>query len=225
MPALTNTDDPKNRLLTAAGQIFAEKGFRGATIRKIKDLAGLNVAAVNYYYGDKERLYIEAVKFALWDCIKGMQISRWPEGTSAKDKLQYFIRIFVTHLLNPDRPRWHIQLIMRELAKPTAACFEVVRDYIKPVSQALQEILNDLVPAEMPTWKRFMIAFSIIGQCIYYAQNRPVAELLVGPEEFKEFDCERIADHVTQFTLAAMGLMQPICHAGDIPWVGLHSKC
>ena len=54
-------DDPRGRILSAAGQEFADKGFEAATIRDICTLAAVNVAAVNYYFGDKHRLYIESV--------------------------------------------------------------------------------------------------------------------------------------------------------------------
>ena len=50
-------DDPEAtqlKLLEAAGRVFAEKGFQKATVREIVKAAGLrNIAAVNYYFGDK----------------------------------------------------------------------------------------------------------------------------------------------------------------------------
>ena len=57
----TAQDTTKARLLEAAGEEFAEKGFEGATIRSIIERARANIAAVNYHFGDKERLYIQAV--------------------------------------------------------------------------------------------------------------------------------------------------------------------
>ena len=54
-------DDPRGRILSAAGQEFAEKGFEAATIRDICTLATVNVAAVNYYFGDKHRLYLSLI--------------------------------------------------------------------------------------------------------------------------------------------------------------------
>src|SRR5262245_42563987 len=53
-------DATKGRLLQAAGEEFAEKGFECARIRAICDRAQANIAAVNYHLGDKEQLYVQA---------------------------------------------------------------------------------------------------------------------------------------------------------------------
>ncbi len=55
-------DDTRSRLLAAAGPVFADKGYQAATIRDICLAAGVNVASVNYYFGDKATLYLETVK-------------------------------------------------------------------------------------------------------------------------------------------------------------------
>ena len=51
-------------LLMAAGEIFAKKGFRDATIAEICRQAKANVAAANYHFGSKESLYVESWRFA-----------------------------------------------------------------------------------------------------------------------------------------------------------------
>jgi AcrR family transcriptional regulator len=57
------TSDPtRDKLLDVAGRIFADRGYRAATIREICVAAGANVAAVNYHFGDKLGLYTEAVQ-------------------------------------------------------------------------------------------------------------------------------------------------------------------
>ena len=61
---VASLEDPRGRILSAAGREFAEKGYETATIRDICTLASVNVAAVNYSFCDKHRLYIESVRHA-----------------------------------------------------------------------------------------------------------------------------------------------------------------
>jgi AcrR family transcriptional regulator len=47
---------PKQRLLAAAEQLFAEKGFESVAVRDVTQLAKANVAAVNYHFGSRDGL-------------------------------------------------------------------------------------------------------------------------------------------------------------------------
>ena len=44
----------REQLITVATRIFAAKGFAGATTREICQTAGVNLAAIHYYFGDKD---------------------------------------------------------------------------------------------------------------------------------------------------------------------------
>ncbi|MGL5019165.1 MAG: TetR/AcrR family transcriptional regulator [Luteolibacter sp.] len=46
----------KRKLLDAAEQLFAEKGFEAVSVRDITQLAKTNVASVNYHFGSRENL-------------------------------------------------------------------------------------------------------------------------------------------------------------------------
>src|SRR5262245_6031194 len=52
----------KDRLIAAASELFAERGFHATTIRDIAERAGANVAAGNYHYGSKKALYREVLR-------------------------------------------------------------------------------------------------------------------------------------------------------------------
>jgi AcrR family transcriptional regulator len=202
MPA---PDDTSQRLVEAAGPIFAEKGYQATTVREICQAAGANIAAVNYYFRDKERLYIEVVKNACMERVEGSPLPQWPEGTPAEVKLRDFIRVVVQRILGRERPSWHTRLVLREMAEPTAACTVWVQDQIRPMFEVLQRILRELRPDESET-QRHLIAFSIVGQCVYHRVFVPVVTALVGPEEQSGYTPEVLIDHVTQFTLSALGL-------------------
>lgn len=206
---MASSDDPRRLLLEAAGQIFAEKGLKGATVRKICERAGVNIAAINYYFRDKERLYVEAVKEATCASKVHEDPPSWPSGTPPSEKLREFIHVFVSRLLSQERPAWHGPLMMREMAQPTAACAELVRDYIRPTATVLMEILGALLPPEAPRQKVFLSAFSIVGQCMHHVHCKPIIQLLVGEEEYAKLTADVVADHIAEFSLAALGLKAP----------------
>lgn len=210
------SEETQQRLLETAGQVFAEKGFQGATVREICARAEANVAAVNYYFGDKERLYIEAVKYACVRRTEEVPLPPWPAGTPPEVKLRDFVGTLLTRLLNDENAPWHLQLILREMAQPTAACAEWVRDYVRPaIADVLRGILSELLPPDVPPEKRHLIGFSIVGQCLFYKVHRPVIALLVGEEEQRRLDIARLADHIAQFTLAALGRVPTLTAATE----------
>lgn len=49
--------DTKEKILTAARELFAMKGFEGASVREIARQADVNIAAVNYHFASKEKLF------------------------------------------------------------------------------------------------------------------------------------------------------------------------
>src|SRR5258708_3207032 len=108
---MTPTDDPRERLLTAAGELFAEKGLDGATVREIKDRAGVNIAAINYYFRDKENLYIEAVKHASCGSQLHGAVTAGDADAPPAQRLRDFIHAFVARMLDKARPAWHAQLM------------------------------------------------------------------------------------------------------------------
>ncbi len=50
------TSDIKDRILNAAERIFAEQGLDAVSLRAVTTEAGVNIAAVNYYFGSKAAL-------------------------------------------------------------------------------------------------------------------------------------------------------------------------
>jgi AcrR family transcriptional regulator len=200
---MSEADPTRERILEAAGRVFADNGFDSATIREICQLAGANVAAVNYHFGDKHRLYIAAVRRAALASNEQPQPSR-PNDASPRQKLRGHIEEFLTRLLRSDRPMWHMQLMMREMSAPDAACRAVVEEHIRPQAAALRAILDELLPEHIPPAERRLIAYSVVGQCLHYKLGAPVIQMLTPAEEHRHYTPDFLAEHITRFTLAAI---------------------
>ncbi|HTN75119.1 MAG TPA: CerR family C-terminal domain-containing protein [Pirellulaceae bacterium] len=201
-------DDTRMRILEIAGEIFADKGFSATTVRDICSAANVNVAAVNYHFRDKMGLYVEAVKHA-HACRFNEPPPTWHEGTPVEQKLYDFVHGMLRHLLDPNRPAWNARLMMRELADPTEACQAITNQYIRPMALVLHSIVSELVPPDTSLMRVQMTAFSVVGQCLFYRVQEPVAKELVGAEQYALMTVDLIAEHIASFTLAAFGRRLP----------------
>ena len=52
--------DTKAKLLKTAARLFASRGTEGVSTRELAGQAGVNLCAISYYFGSKQKLY-EAV--------------------------------------------------------------------------------------------------------------------------------------------------------------------
>jgi TetR/AcrR family transcriptional regulator, regulator of cefoperazone and chloramphenicol sensitivity len=202
--SMSDADTTRQRLLDAAETIFAEKGYKAANIREICERAGANIAAVNYHFGGKEQLYVETVRHAYESMEQAAPMPDWPAEMPVEQRLRDFIRTFLSRLLLQPESACPMQLIMREVTEPTAACQEFVEGHVRPTFAMLMSILDPLLPANVGQSERNLVGGSIIGQCLHYHHSRWILPLLLGPREAASLDVERLADHITRFSLAAL---------------------
>ncbi|WP_435010655.1 CerR family C-terminal domain-containing protein [Tundrisphaera lichenicola] len=206
-------DPTKARLLDAAGEEFAEKGFEGATVRSICDRARVNLASVNYHFGDKELLYEQAVLEA-HRCGNEMPPDVMADGPPA-ELLRRYIHFFLTNVVALRDSTWHHRLMLREMVSPTRASEILVNEAIRPRFEHLSGILRRICP-EADDRRIHALGFSVVGQCLHYKLTKSISERIVGPEAFARLDLDFLTDHITHFTLAALGVAPPFDEAGEM---------
>jgi AcrR family transcriptional regulator len=86
----------KERILCAAEVLFAQRGFDGASLRQLTAAAGVNLAAVNYHFGSKDKLVEEVFRRRL-DTLNAHRLGALSKvagqpGTTLEAVLDAFIR-------------------------------------------------------------------------------------------------------------------------------------
>jgi len=196
--------DTRSRILEAAGEIFAERGFRCATVRRICEKAGVNLSAIKYHFGGKEALYFEVLNF--WH---EFAIKKYPplfgagENAPPEEQLRAFIRSFLFRLLDKGKPAWFGKLMARETAEPTRAFDHMVKEVMGERHKLLASIIQKIVGAPGSERRVLLCCMSIIGQCVYY-YNTHYTEQLLGQDMSSPEEIERIADHIMGFSLRGL---------------------
>jgi TetR/AcrR family transcriptional regulator, regulator of cefoperazone and chloramphenicol sensitivity len=194
----------REKLLDAAGEVFAERGYYKATIREICRRAHANVAAVNYTFGDKLGLYTEVLRTS----VKAPQMAKVTEALdsakSPEELLRKLIKVRLQSLFAGERPNWAFRIMMHEFSQPTPAMSRVVDEGMRPVFKRAIKAVGQMLglPPEHETTR--LCLNSIMGQVLFYTFSQPVLSRLQPELQLVPEQLERIADHIVEFSLAAL---------------------
>jgi len=192
-------------LISVAGEIFAERGYEAATIKRITDRAGVNVASVNYYFRDKLGLYTEVLRV----CLHNGRLALPPDsaGLSPEERLTRYIHSFMTSLVAAGRPSWCGRLMILELAQPTPALPHVIEEIIRPNFLLLRQLVSDVAGAPLEDETLGLLTHSIHAQCVHWKVSRSIFPYLWPDLRFDEAQVRRIAGHVAAFSIAGIRAM------------------
>jgi AcrR family transcriptional regulator len=195
----------RQRVLEAAVEVFAEQGFQKATVRDICKRANANVAAVNYHFRDKGGLYTAVLQYAhQCACEKYPPQLGLRGNATLEHRLQAFVRSLLLRIFDEGRHAWHGKLMSREMFEPTRALDALVESNIRPLAQQLESIVSGLLCARTNSELVRLCTMSIVSQCVFYHHARPVVNRLYPNQKYTLKDVDRLADHITSFSLGAM---------------------
>ncbi len=192
-------------ILESAGEIFAQQGFRRTTVREICKRCKVNLAAINYYFGDKERLYLACLKYYQSIAAKTIPLNFGINPSDPPQKnLGTYIQTFMFRLLQEDKQTLFGRLLAHEFFEPTGALDSLIEESIKPSFYFLSSLVREVLGNNLPEKKVELCTMSIIGQCFYFRNAQPVIFRLRGKDKYSNDDIKEIADHIINFSLKAL---------------------
>ena len=210
-PRARASDAPADRgaqareaLIAHATRIFAAKGFAAASTREICQAAGANVAAIHYYFGDKEGLY-RAVLTAPIEAIAGEFAGFDDPSLSFEDAIRRVLHPFVAMALDADADALPVQrLHMREALDPSPVFRDVVDRIIVPLHNALAALLARHCGLATADEGIHQLAFAVTAMANDYCASREYIRLL-APQVLKRGDAvARIVERLVGYSAALL---------------------
>ncbi|MBT3191756.1 MAG: CerR family C-terminal domain-containing protein [Verrucomicrobia bacterium] len=199
----------KARLLQAACELFAEKGFRDTTVADICDAAEANIASVNYYFGDKERLYDE-----VWRHAFAITVSTYPidggveEDSDVETCLFGYARAVLSRIFSEGEAGLFPRLLNQEMAAPTLALDKIASEALLPQSRQVEDVIKKQFGDRCDDHLLRLCKLSIIGQCAFYNFSRPLRERVMGIKNVLPEEIDRMARHIASFSLGGLKQIQ-----------------
>ncbi len=220
--------DTRRRLLEAALITFAEKGFDGAGIREIAEKAKANSAMVQYHFGGKEKLYLEALRFVLeqgpkW--IHKLPSPPHPDEPGARnqalERFKEYLRSFLQEFMEckgtgkflpVEVDRAANILWNREMQYPRPSIEAFILESIQPFINYLDACLRILRP-DLDGEGLIRMGISIHSQVMWMHNHRELTRLIRGKTYTAE-DLDTLADHFIQFSLRGLGIPEALAPQG-----------
>lgn len=208
VPTPSRERDPearKERILAAGGVVFSKGGFEAGSVREISRRARVNVASINYYFGNKEGLYREVLLAAHRQVLqqeRPVTLEDAGDAADAADALGDWIAFCLRFVLlkRPSHPVLG-KLMAHEMRQPTAALSELVKLVVRPIFAELQRIVAALCGGTVEKEEIEMRAHHIVGMCVHYEHSGEVIKRLGFAVPNREEAIARLAQSITELAL------------------------
>ncbi len=194
------------RLLEVAGQVFADQGFERATGKEICERAGMNAAAINYYFGGMEGLYVEVLVEAKERLFSTDDLLTLIAGENAAEaRLRKLMEVVVTHLSGDATSSWMYRVLGRELISPSplaeiAGQWQIAKR-LALMSSMVGEIMG--APPDHPAVRLGML--NVIGPIVLlFASNAETYRIVVPQLELRPEFATATADYLTAYAIAGL---------------------
>ncbi len=217
------------RLVEVAGRIFAAKG-RDATVREICREAGCSVAAINYYFGDKNHLYLLCVQTA---CERKQKLFPLPDPTevtsgNAATLFREFLRKITSRIAaSSDDPKsslnWQNQLMLREVLSPSEGVMEMLQKPFRKDFEKLDRLFDKLLGAELDEpHVREELLTQILSRCMFLKTGRNLRKMF-GIDSNTNENPTDYADIICDSILLQINALRRVRGMTELDWSVCHS--
>ena len=199
------SEHTRNSIIKSAIELFADKGFEGASVRAIVARARVNQAAINYHFDGKDGLYLEVLKMA-FDAFtrhEGLDAEKL-KNLPREEALRSFVHQQLRPLLFRDEISRYMRIFAWENVQPSKVLRTFMADNAAPFLGRAVELVRRFLPPTASEQEAMCGAIWLMGQCGIFVRNRE--QFTQAPFNLK-IDApfvERLADQITRLALGGL---------------------
>jgi TetR/AcrR family transcriptional regulator, regulator of cefoperazone and chloramphenicol sensitivity len=212
-------DLTRQRLLETAVEIFAHSAYDSVRTRMLADAAGVNQAAIPYYFGGKEGLYLavaQRIAERLGGEISALTAQAAPlldEAAQASDDaielaLRGILADFARVILIQPEPHASAAIILREQQQPTKAFDLLYRQAMAPLHCTMTALVARLDKLDVDSPEAILHAHMLLGQVLGFIAARTTLLRRLGQQQIEPPQIEYIASLLRNSNIAT-GLHEP----------------
>jgi TetR/AcrR family transcriptional regulator, regulator of cefoperazone and chloramphenicol sensitivity len=194
-------DATRQNIIEAAGALFAERGYAETASKEITERAGTNVAAVNYHFGSREKLYITVLEEVDRRLIGAGVLTDLDESSlTAPDKLARIIETIIGGIT--DGTGWPVTLWAREILSPSPLRKVMMRNGVMPGFNILAGIVSEITGITKDRAAILQCIIYSLAPCILLASATRAPDAPI--RELYQLSPQRLSQNITAFALAGL---------------------
>ncbi|MDT0596305.1 CerR family C-terminal domain-containing protein [Glaciecola petra] len=211
--------DPENissrdQIILIALDLFGQRGYSNVSIRQVCTQAKVNVAAVNYHFGSKDKLYIAVADYVSSQLMQHLNADIEAanavledtnnQGAQALEVLLHIVENTVD-LLVPDSEeseRWARFITRFQLG-------EAVPDHAllkNPMLHIIAQLIGVIKNNNTDTLENAILAQTIMGQVLIFRVSRVSAMINLNIDGFGQAETEKIKHVIRQNIITILTL-------------------
>lgn len=202
-PTSARAEIARQKMLSAALDVFGRYGFDGASTRQLTDAAGVNLQAIPYYFGSKEGLYIATAEYLMARIDTHVGGMRARIGThllaldaageplseaAARLFLTEIVQTMVTLFVAKESESW-ARFLIREQMEPTEAFTRVYQGLMRPMIEMGRRLIGVILREDSASEHVRLRAFNLLGSVLIF---RFAHAAVLAQMEWESFGPEQV---------------------------------
>jgi TetR/AcrR family transcriptional regulator, regulator of cefoperazone and chloramphenicol sensitivity len=213
-------EETKKRLMQAGVELFGHYSFGGVSTRNLADRANVNLAAIQYYFGGKEGLYLAVARHIVarvssWSSPQILKTERIlvnenpDKETCYKLLCELLDRLLAHGLREPESKKW-VGIFMREQIEPTEAFDILYKGIMEPIHNCLCKLIGRMLDLAEDDDETRIRSYAVSGPILIFHLSRGEIGRTLDWDAFDTDEIDAIRRVVFEHSRAIFGMPKSV---------------